>query len=97
MKIETKISIGDIVLLFSDPKWRTVCTAITVRASGQVEYLLEWTSDGELKEEWITSERLECLSKISGRVSAPGFNNDALDEASEAQIKPMKLSYGALQ
>ena len=76
MIIKTKISIGDIVLLFGDPKWRTVCTAIIVRASGQIEYLLEWTSDGELKDEWITSERLDCLSKISGRVSSPGFNQE---------------------
>lgn len=39
MTINTKISIGDVVLLFGDPKWKTVCTAITVRASGQTEYL----------------------------------------------------------
>ena len=64
MKIETQISIGDIVLLFGDPNYRTVCTAITIRASGQIEYEIEWSQDGELKNEWITAERLECLSKI---------------------------------
>ena len=71
MRIDTKISIGDIVLLFSDPKWRTVCTAITVRASGQIEYQLEWSDNGELKQEWVTAERLDCLSKIYGHVDDP--------------------------
>ena len=92
MRIDTKISIGDVVLLFSDPKWRTVCTVITVRASGQVEYLLEWSDNGELKEEWITSERLELLSKISGRVSTPGFNHDAHEEFDARHIMPLNLS-----
>ena len=73
MKIETEISIGDIILLFDDPKWRTVCTAITIRASGQIEYLLEWADSGETKEEWFTAERLKCLSKIPERQKAPGF------------------------
>ena len=74
MTIKTKISIGDIVLLFGDPKWRTVCTAITVRASGQIEYLLEWGKDDELREEWVTAERLELLSKIFPKDSEQGFS-----------------------
>ena len=74
MTITTKISIGDTVLLFGDPKWKTVCTAITVRASGQIEYLLEWGKDEELREEWITAERLECLSKIFTPNNQQGFN-----------------------
>ena len=73
MTIKTKISIGDIVLLFGDPKWRTVCTAITVRASGQTEYLLEWGKDDELREEWVTAERLELLSKIFPQTDQQGF------------------------
>lgn len=73
MVIKTKISIGDTVLLFGDPKWKTVCTAITVRASGQVEYLLEWGRDDELREEWITAERLELLSKIFPQTHQQGF------------------------
>lgn len=73
MTIKTKISIGDIVLLFGDPKWRTVCTAVTVRASGQIEYLLEWGKDDELREEWITAERLELLSKIFPQTDQQGF------------------------
>ena len=74
MTIKTKISIGDIVLLFGDPKWRTVCTAVTVRASGQIEYLLEWGKDDELREEWVTAERLELLSKIFPQDSEQGFS-----------------------
>lgn len=74
MLIKTKISIGDIVLLFGDPKWRTVCTAVTVRASGQIEYLLEWGKDDELREEWVTAERLELLSKIFPQDSEQGFS-----------------------
>ena len=74
MIIKTKISIGDIVLLFGDPKWRTVCTAVTVRASGQIEYLLEWGKDDELREEWVTAERLELLSKIFPQDSEQGFS-----------------------
>ena len=66
MKIETKISIGDIVLLFGDPNYRTVCTAILVSASGQVEYQLEWRRDGELRSQWVTEERMECLARIYG-------------------------------
>lgn len=73
MTINTKISIGDVVLLFGDPKWKTVCTAITVRASGQTEYLLEWGKDDELHEEWITAERLECHSKIFSPKTQQGF------------------------
>ena len=73
MTIETQISIGDIVLLFGDPKWRTVCTAITVRASRQIEYQLEWSDGDELKNEWITAERLECLSKIFPQNDQQGF------------------------
>ena len=73
MTIKTKISIGDIVHLFGDPKWRTVCTAITVRASGQIEYLLEWGKDDELREEWVTAERLELLSKIFPPTDQQGF------------------------
>jgi hypothetical protein len=67
MKIETRISIGDIVLLFGDPNWRTVCTAILVRASGQIEYQLEWSQNGELKSEWIADERIKCLARIYGK------------------------------
>ena len=74
MLIKTKISIGDIVLLFGDQKWRTVCTAVTVRASGQIEYLLEWGKDDELREEWVTAERLELLSKIFPQDSEQGFS-----------------------
>ena len=74
MTITTKISIGDTVLLFGDPKWKTVCTAITVRASGQIEYLLEWGKDDELREEWVTAERLELLSKIFPQDSEQGFS-----------------------
>lgn len=73
MTINTKISIGDVVLLFGNPKWKTVCTAITVRASGQTEYLLEWGKDDELREEWITAERLECHSKIFSPETQQGF------------------------
>ncbi len=48
-------------------------TAITVRASGQTEYLLEWGKDDELREEWITAERLECHSKIFSPETQQGF------------------------
>lgn len=91
MLIKTKISIGDIVLLFGDPKWRTVCTAITVRASGQVEYQIEWSDNGELKSEWVTAERLDCLSKITGSTDLPGFN---LKNQSEQEDNLHRRAYG---
>lgn len=59
MKIETAYDIGDVFTV--DGEWRAVCTAITIRASGQVEYQLEWLGDAEFKAEWLTRERIEIL------------------------------------
>lgn len=66
MKIETKYSIGD--EFKADDRWYCVCTALTIRASGQVEYQLEWMGDAEFKAEWLTAERLELLglTKVEG-------------------------------
>lgn len=59
MKVETAYDIGDRFCI--DGEWRAVCTAITIRASGQVEYQLEWLGDAEFKSEWLTRERIEIL------------------------------------
>ena len=59
MKVDTFYDIGDIFT--SDGEWRAVCTAIILRASGQVEYLLEWLGNAEFKSEWLTRERIEIL------------------------------------
>lgn len=59
MKVDTFYDIGDIFTI--DGEWRAVCTAITLRASGQVEYLLEWLGDAAFKSEWLTRERIEIL------------------------------------
>lgn len=59
MKIETAYGIGDRFTV--DGEWRAVCTAITIRASGQVEYQLEWLGDADFKSEWLTQERIEIL------------------------------------
>lgn len=59
MKIETAYDIGDEFCI--DGEWRADCTAITIRASGQVEYQLEWLGDADFKSEWLTRERIEIL------------------------------------
>lgn len=66
MKVETDYSIGD--LFYIDDIWGAVCTAITIRASGQVEYLFEWLGNAEFRSEWFTRERIELLriKRISG-------------------------------
>jgi hypothetical protein len=69
MKIETAYDIGDEFCI--DGEWRAVCTAILIRASGQVEYQLEWLGNAEFKSEWLTRERIEILgarrvSKVKG-------------------------------
>ena len=68
MKIETKRSIGDIVHLFGYDDWPCVITAITVRASGQVEYQLEWHMDGDTKCEWFEDVRIDLLER-AGKAS----------------------------
>ena len=57
----------------SDSNERWKYTGKTGAASGQIEYLLEWGKDDELREEWITAERLECLSKIFSPETQQGF------------------------
>lgn len=59
MRVETDYCIGDVFTV--DGEWRAVCTAITIRASRQVEYQLEWLGDAEFKAEWLTRERMENL------------------------------------
>jgi hypothetical protein len=59
MKVETDYSTGDVFCI--NDKWKAVCTAITIRASGQVEYQLEWLGDAEFKSDWLTRERIELL------------------------------------
>ena len=59
MKVDTFYDIGDIFTI--DGEWRAVCTAIILRASGQVEYLREWLGNAEFKSEWLTRERIEIL------------------------------------
>lgn len=59
MKVETDYDIGDVFCV--DGEWRAVCTAITIRASGQVEYQLEWLGNAEFRSEWLTKERIEIL------------------------------------
>ena len=59
MKADTFYDIGDIFTI--DGEWRAVCTAIILRASGQVEYLLEWLGNAAFKSEWLTRERIEIL------------------------------------
>ena len=54
-----KIQFGDECVI-SD-RWKAVVTAATERATGQVEYQLEWVGDGELKSEWMTQERMRLL------------------------------------
>lgn len=59
MKVETDYDIGDVFCVADC--WKAVCTAITIRASGQVDYQLEWLGDAEFKAEWLTRERIELL------------------------------------
>lgn len=59
MKVETDYDIGDVFCI--DGKWQAVCTAITIQASGQVDYQLEWRGDAEFRAEWLTRERIELL------------------------------------
>ena len=59
MKVDTFYDIGDIFTI--DGEWRAVCTAILIRASGQVEYQLEWLGDAVFKSDWLTRERIEIL------------------------------------
>lgn len=70
MEIKTKYEIGDIVHLFGWRDWPCVVTAITVRASGAVEYQLEWNSDGNTRSEWFEENRLALLGKLSADESA---------------------------
>ena len=42
-------------------RWEAVVTALTIRASGQTEYQLEWVGDGELMSDWFTAERMRLL------------------------------------
>lgn len=59
MKIETDYDIGDEFIV--DGGWRACCTAILIRASGQVEYQLEWLGDAQFRSDWLTRERIEIL------------------------------------
>lgn len=40
---------------------KAAITALTVRASGQVEYQLEWAGNGEMKSDWFTKQRMRHL------------------------------------
>ena len=59
MKVETDYDIGDVFTI--DGGWRACCTAILIRASGQVEYQLEWLGDAQFRSDWLTRERIEIL------------------------------------
>ena len=59
MKVDTDYDIGDVFIV--DGGWRACCTAILIRASGQVEYQLEWLGDAVFKSDWLTRERIEIL------------------------------------
>lgn len=59
MKVETDYDIGDVFCIADS--WKAVCTAVTIRASGQIEYKLEWLGDAEFRSEWLTRERIELL------------------------------------
>lgn len=59
MTIDTAYDIGDVFII--DSMWRAVCVSILVRASGQLEYQLEWLGDAEFKSEWITADRMKIL------------------------------------
>ena len=52
-------TIGDRCVI-SD-RWEAFVTAITLRSSGQVEYMLEWFGDGELRSDWLTAPRMRYL------------------------------------
>ena len=59
MKVDTDYDIGDEFIIYGG--WRAVCTAILIRASGQVEYQLEWLGDAQFRSDWLTRERIEIL------------------------------------
>lgn len=55
----SRFKIGDAVRI--DTAWTAVITAITFRASGEVEYQLEWRGDGLFKSEWFSAERMDLV------------------------------------
>ena len=59
MKVDTDYDIGDEFIV--DGEWRAYCTAILIRASGQIEYQLEWLGDAQFKSDWLTRERIKIL------------------------------------
>lgn len=64
MELNTKYDIGQVIYLFGFHDWPCIVSAITVRASGQVEYLLEWNCEGEAKSEWFEEKRIELLAEL---------------------------------
>ena len=60
MTITTRYSIGDKFRVAED-RWILAITAITVRASGQVEYQLEWVGNGDFRSEWLTEGQIDLL------------------------------------
>lgn len=65
MQLNTKYDIGQVIHLFDFPDWPCVITAITVRASGQVEYQLDWNCGGDVKTEWYEEKRIELFAKLT--------------------------------
>lgn len=53
------LQIGDTCVITEG--WKASITALTVRASGQVEYQLEWIGNGEMKSDWFTVQRMRHL------------------------------------
>lgn len=53
------LQIGDTCVITEG--WKASITALTVRASGQVEYQLEWAGNGEMKGDWFTKQRMRHL------------------------------------
>lgn len=53
------LQIGDTCVITEG--WKASITALTVRASGQVEYQLEWVGNGEMKSDWFTIQRMRHL------------------------------------
>lgn len=60
MTFTTEYSIGDRFIVRGD-RWEFVITAITIRASGEVEYCLEWVGNASFNSEWITGEKMKLL------------------------------------
>ena len=60
MTITTRYSIGDKFRVAGD-RWTLTITTITVRASGQVEYQLEWVGNADFRSECMSEAQMDLL------------------------------------